>query len=125
MNVNLINYLDAGGLLIGIAVTMTALAIGHWYPWIRMTLIRQYVYGVSSIIAGFTTWRLMFGVFAALTGLANWTLVAHELLIPAGLLLISVSGGATVVWAYRRDEIALKLRQAERGEELLPNALTK
>ena len=119
-SVNLINWFDVGGFVIGAVLTVAILMIGHWFPWAKpLCRIQRYTYGVLAIIIGFTGWRLAFGLLAALTGLADWTILAHELIIPAGLLLISVAGGVTVVWAYRRDDVALRMRQAKRAERLL------
>jgi len=118
--IDLINWLDICGLCFGVMFTVAVLMIGHWYPWSRpLSRIKRYVYGVASIVTGFTIWRFSFGVLAALAGLADWTIMLHELVIPAGLLGISVAGGITVVWAYQRDEKALRARQAKRAEELL------
>ena len=122
---NLLIWLEWTGLACGVLVTMTLLAIGHWFPWIRpLSRIGRYIYGVSSIIAGFTAWRVVFGALAALCGLAEWSFVLNELVIPGGLLVISSAGGAVVIWAYRRDELARRVRQARRGEELV-NAIEK
>lgn len=117
---DLINWLDLGGFVLGMMLTVAVLMIGHWFPWVEsLSLVQRYVYGVSAIIIGFTGWRLTFGVLAALAGLADWTMVVHELIISAGLLGISAAGGLTVIWAYKCNNVALRMRQAERAEQLL------
>ena len=122
-SIHLVNWLDGGGLLAGVLLTVALLAVGHWFPWVRpLSLIRRYVYGVASIVAGFTVWRLVFGLGLVLAGLADWSILVHELRIPGGLLVISAAGGAAVVWGYHRDTVARKMRQAERGEKLLDSS---
>lgn len=124
-SINLLVWLELTGLACGAFITMTLLSVGHWFPWPKpLSCIWRYVYGVSSIIAGFTTWRIVLGALSALCGLAEWTLVLHGLVIPGGLFVISAAGGAVVIWCYHRDDLAQKMRQAERGEELV-NAIEK
>lgn len=85
--------LVGGAVLAGLLV-----AVGHWFPWVRRDRkIRNYVYGVSSISAGFTLWRLLGGDWQSVVGLA----------------IIAVVAGGVVVLAYWIDELSQNVRQAK------------
>lgn len=91
---------QVGTLAAGVLLTVLVLGIGHWFPWIhRLSRIQTYIYGVSTILAGFTTWRLLN---------RDWQ-------TPVGLLTIAVAGGAAVVGAYWIDDLVLRVRQAEKA----------
>ena len=74
----------------GMLVTMLALGVGHWFPWVRrLTRIEAYVYGGASLWLGFAVWRLLNG---------DWETIV-------GMLAIDVAGWVAVVGAYRLDEV--------------------
>lgn len=90
-----------GTLGAGALLTVLVLAVGHWFPWPRrLSRIQAYVYGVSSILAGFAVWRLLNG---------DWVTVV-------GLGVIAGAGGVTVVGAYRLDDVVRMVRQAWKAE---------
>jgi hypothetical protein len=90
-----------GTLALGALLTMCLLIIGHWFPWVtELPRVKAYVYGVSSILAGFALWRFLN---------SEWVTVA-------GLAAICCAGGGVVMWAYQRDEHVRRIRQALKAE---------
>jgi hypothetical protein len=90
-----------GTLAGGALLTALVLAVGHWFPWPQMLdRISAYVYGVLSILAGFTLWRLLN---------LDWETVV-------GLVIICCAGGGMVVLAYKIDGWVLAVRQARKAE---------
>lgn len=89
--------------LIGAFVAGALLLIGHWFPWPDEELERipAYVYGVVSLFAGFTTWRLLLSL--------DWQ-------TPLGLAVICAVGGLAVILAYRIDDLVKRLRKASKAE---------
>lgn len=85
----------------GALLTALILAVGHWFPWPRpLEQIHCYVYGVLSILAGFTLWR----------GLnADWV-------TPVGLFIVSGTGGLTVILAYKIDGWVKDIRKGHKAE---------
>lgn len=73
---------------IAIIVTCLALAVSHWLPLLgKLSRVSAYVWGTVLLWAGFTGWRLANG---------DWRTAA-------GLALICLCGGMTVIGAYRWD----------------------
>ena len=90
-----------GTLIGGAMLTALVLAVGHWFNWPQpLSRISAYIYGVLSILAGFTLWRLLN---------LDWETVV-------GLMIICCTGGATVVLAYRIDGWVLAIHQAGKAE---------
>ena len=100
---------------LGASALLTALVllVEHWFPWTREpTRVEAYVAGVSTLLAGFATWRLLCG---------DWVMVV-------GLGVIVMAGGLAVMGAYKVDGMVRRLRQggkAERGDEELRNGLAE
>jgi hypothetical protein len=92
---------NLGTLILGGAVTVFLLLVGHWAPWVsRLPRVKAYSYGTFSIWVGFALWR-MFN--------RDWQTAV-------GLLLIVGLAGATVLVAYRIDRVTLAVRQAKKAE---------
>ncbi len=88
-------------LIAGALLTALVLAVGHWFPWPRkLDPVPAYIYGVASILVGFTLWRLLN---------LDWETVV-------GLMIICCTGGLTVILAYRIDGWVLAIRQARKIE---------
>ncbi len=85
----------------GTAITALILTTGHWMP-AKMSRLGRYAYGVSAIITGFAIWRIPLG---------DWQ-------TPAGLLLISMVGGAAVWAAYKADHVKIRMSQAAKAESV-------
>lgn len=94
-------------LLAGAILAALLLALGHWFPWPRRrpTRLQAYTYGVISLWLGYTLWRAL---------LADW-------LTPAGLLLISIIGGAVTHLTYWLDARIIELRQAHKANQDYPH----
>jgi len=76
-----------GTAIAGAVLTALLMAVGHWFPWpYPIVRIQRYTYGTTFILLGFSLWRLLNG---------DW-------ITPAGLLGISIAGGATVVLPTRQ-----------------------
>lgn len=100
MSVNSV-WWEVGTLLVGVALTVGLLAVGHWFPWPqRLSRIRAYQYGTVAIWLGFSLWRSLVG---------DWQTVV-------GLAVISLAGGVMVILAYRVDQVVQRVRQAEKAE---------
>lgn len=90
-----------GTLAVGMLVTMLALGVGHWFPWVRrLTRIEAYVYGGASLWLGFAVWQFLNG---------DWESVV-------GMIVIDVAGWLAVVGAYKLDGIVRRIRQAHNAE---------
>jgi len=86
---------------IGMVLTGLLLAVGHWFPWVRrLTRIEAYMYGGTSLLLGFATWRLFNG---------DWE-------TPLGMLAIDLAGWGAVAGAYKLDEVVRRIRQARSAE---------
>jgi ABC-type multidrug transport system permease subunit len=91
-----LGILAAGAILTGLL-----LAVGHWFPWVRrLPRLTAYTYGVSSILIGFSLWRLL----------------NQDWLTVAGLVIICIAGGAVVKMAYQVDHWVLTMRKAHKAE---------
>ena len=78
------------------------LAVFHWFPYVRrLSRVQAYAIGCTAIWVGFTIWRGIEG---------DW-------LTPAGLAVIIVFSGVTVITGYRIDHWTRRIRQAERAEQ--------
>jgi len=89
-----------GTLAAGALLTALVLAVEHWFPWVqRLPRVQAYVWGVAAILLGFTVWRVL----------------NHDWQTPAGLLIITVVGGVTVVGAYRIDGMVRLARQGHKA----------
>ena len=89
-----IDYLAAGAVLMSLL-----LLVGHYFNWTRpLSRIQRYVFGVTSILAGFATWRLLDG---------DWQ-------TPAGLAILSLTAGAVVALAYWWDGVARDIRATQK-----------
>lgn len=95
------SWWQLGTLAAGTLLAMLILAVEHWFPWVcRLPRVQAYVWGVAALWVGFAAWRLLVG---------DWQ-------SPAGLLIIAVAGGATVVLVYKIDDWVLAVRQAGKAE---------
>ena len=91
-------------LSLGIAMTVTvlALAVEHWFPYVgRLARLQAYTVGTVTLWAGFSLWRLMNG---------DW-------MTPLGLAAICGVGGLTVILGYKVDTWVKKMRQAGMAED--------
>jgi len=73
---------------LGASALLTALVllVEHWFPWTREpTRVEAYVAGVSTLLAGFATWRLLCGDWVMVVGLGV-IVMAGELARLKGLL---------------------------------------
>jgi len=66
-----------------------------------MPRLWRYVYGVASICAGFSIWRV--------AGAGEWETVI-------GLVVISVAGGLAVFAAYGWDAVVIAIHKAEKAQ---------
>ena len=98
----------------GTSLTVLLLAVGHWFPWPRrLSRLQAYTYGVGCLASGYTLWRLLVG---------DWLTVA-------GLWIIVILGGMTVIGAYWLDEklhkLTTSLNKAEKAEHLIHDRIQK
>ena len=92
-----------GTLVGGAMLTALILAVGHWFPWVKeLDKIPCYIYGVASILLGFTLWRLLN---------LDWE-------TPVGLFAICCAGGSMVIGAYRIDAWVRAIRKARKAEAI-------
>jgi len=94
---------------VGVAISALLLFVGHWFPWpTELHKLAAYVYGVVSIVLGYSIWQLKAG---GQDGVAN----------VAGLVIIVVISGWAVFTAYGIDWLVKMIRKAWKAERLMPN----
>ena len=90
--------------LVGLGCTVLLLAVGHWFPWPRgLRRIQAYIYGVVAILVGVGIWLGMH----------------DEWVILAGVIGICAAGGVATCAAYWVDDIATRLKKADKAEKLV------
>jgi len=93
--------MNIGGLVAGIVLSALVLLVMHWFPWPDgLSRLGAYALGVIALLLGFSLWRLLLG---------DWQ-------TPAGLAIISASGGIVVVTAYKIDHYVVRIRAASKAE---------
>ena len=93
--------MNIGSFITGTMITVLLLLVGHWFPWVtRLTRLQAYVYGLASVLIGLTIWKGTVG---------DWITVA-------GLWILSLIAGCSVVGAYKLDELIVAARKGHKAE---------
>lgn len=86
---------ESGNAIAAIIITILALAFGHYFRWDMfwrggLPLLGRYVYGVSSLLIGFSFWQAE----------------ASEFVPVIRLVILAITGGTAVFTFYKIDSLA-------------------